>query len=55
MLINRGKGVFDFTPHDGLQIKGQIRKIAPIMIGNELNFLVGRNNEPITAVKCSIK
>ena len=55
VLINRGKGVFNFTPHDGLQIKGQIRKIAPIMIGNELNFLVGRNNEPITAVKCSIK
>jgi len=55
VLINQGKGLFDFTPHNGLHIKGQIRKLAPIMIGKKLNFLVGRNNEPISAIQCSSK
>lgn len=55
ILINKGNGLFDFMPHEGLQIKGQIRKISPVHIKNELKFLIGRNNEPITVIKCSIQ
>ncbi|MBK8517973.1 MAG: VCBS repeat-containing protein [Saprospiraceae bacterium] len=55
LLINKGKGEFEFIPHGGIQIKGQIRKISPILIKNELNFVIGINNEPINVVKCSLK
>ncbi|MFZ1749869.1 MAG: FG-GAP-like repeat-containing protein, partial [Saprospiraceae bacterium] len=51
-LINKGKGNFEFIEHEGLQIKGQVRKIVPINGGSNNRFVVGRNNEPVLLIEC---
>ncbi|MBK9737248.1 MAG: hypothetical protein IPO92_20785 [Saprospiraceae bacterium] len=55
VLINRGKGEFDFAPHEGLQIKGQVRKILPISINHKILYLIARNNEIVNIVNWNSK
>jgi hypothetical protein len=50
-LINKGKGDFEYANHSGLQVRGQIRKISPINIKGETQYILGRNNEKIMLTK----
>ncbi len=45
ILINKGSGKFDAEPLNGLQIKGQVRHISEINIGNKKAFILARNND----------
>jgi len=53
VLINKGNGQFEYAAHSGVQIKGQIRNLTKIMMGNEENVLVGRNNDTSILVNFS--
>jgi len=45
ILINKGMGKFEAEPLNGLQIKGQVRHISEINIGNKKAFILARNND----------
>jgi enediyne biosynthesis protein E4 len=45
ILINKGLGKFDAEPLNGLQIKGQVRHISEINIGNQKAYILARNND----------
>ncbi|HVK97956.1 MAG TPA: VCBS repeat-containing protein, partial [Flavisolibacter sp.] len=45
LLINRGNGKFECSTLNGLAIKGQVRKIRKINIGNKEAFFLARNND----------
>ncbi len=45
ILINKGMGKFDAEPLNGLQIKGQVRHISEINIGNQKAYILARNND----------
>ena len=44
ILINKGKGNFITSPFNGLQVKGQVRRIKPIMIGKRQAYILGMNS-----------
>ena len=43
VLINSGKGRFNCVPLNGVAVKGQVRHIAPVRIGNRHAFVLARN------------
>lgn len=45
VLINKGKGVLQAETINGLAIKGQVRKIKPIIINKQKAFVLVRNND----------
>ncbi len=45
ILINKGNGQFTTSSLNGLAIKGQVRSINPIKIGNKEAFLLACNND----------
>ena len=45
ILINKGKGQFTTSAMNGLAIKGQVRSINPLKIGNKEAFLLACNND----------
>jgi hypothetical protein len=47
ILINRGKGNFETTTQNILDIKGQIRRILPIQIKGKISYIFARNNESV--------
>lgn len=51
ILINKGDGIFDYKPFNGLTVKGQVRKIKPIKIKNQQAFILARNNDNLMVVK----
>ncbi len=51
MLINKGKGIFSCETINGLSVKGQVRHIKPISIGNEKSFILVRNNDSAMVIK----
>jgi enediyne biosynthesis protein E4 len=44
MLINKGKGMFEYQPLNGMVINGQVRHIQPIQISKQNAFVLARNN-----------
>ena len=51
ILINKGNGNFICESINGLQIKGQIRHIKPIVIGKEQAFVIARNSDSAMVIK----
>ncbi|MDQ6610107.1 MAG: VCBS repeat-containing protein, partial [Bacteroidota bacterium] len=51
LLINNGGGNFICSSLNGLAVKGQVRRIAPIVIGNKQAFILGRNNDSTMVIQ----
>jgi hypothetical protein len=51
ILINKGKGKFDYQPLNGITIKGQVRHIKPIQLNKKLAFILARNNDTPLIIK----
>lgn len=45
ILINKGKGNFEASGINGVQVKGQVRHIRPVTIDKRPSFLMARNND----------
>ncbi|MEZ4950100.1 MAG: hypothetical protein R2784_12030 [Saprospiraceae bacterium] len=47
VLLNDSSGQFKMveSPKSGFKVKGVVRKIKPISIGNQKGFIVGLNND----------
>jgi hypothetical protein len=51
ILVNKGKGDFEYQPLDGLVVTGQVRNIQPIEINNQKAFILARNNDSLIVIK----
>ncbi len=47
LLLNKGKGHFEPTSFNGLVVKGQVRKILPIKMNGNQNFIVAKNGDSL--------
>ena len=45
ILLNKGKGIFACETMNGVQLKGQVRRIRKISIGDKEAFVLARNND----------
>ena len=45
LLINRGKDSFECRSLNGVAVKGQVRHLQPLMIGDSQAFVLARNND----------
>jgi enediyne biosynthesis protein E4 len=45
LLINKGKGEFDYQMLNGLAVKGQVRHMQPITINKQTAYILARNND----------
>jgi hypothetical protein len=45
LLINNGRGGFDYHQLNGVAIPGQSRRVQQLMIGNKAVYIVARNND----------
>jgi len=55
ILVNKGKGTFTCENLNGLQIKGQVRRIKKINIGEREAFILARNNDSTMVISFSSK
>jgi enediyne biosynthesis protein E4 len=51
ILINKSNGQFICESINGLQIKGQVRHIKKINIGNQEAYILARNNDSVMVIK----
>lgn len=51
LLINKGNGNFDYESLNGLAIKGQVRHIKPIQLGNQQAFVLARNADSTMVIQ----
>jgi len=51
VLLNRGKGNFTAEPFNGLQVKGEVRHISKINIGQKQAYLFARNNDSLLVLQ----
>jgi len=51
ILLNKGNGKFEAASINGLQIKGQVRHIQNIKIGNKEAFILARNNDSTMVIR----
>jgi hypothetical protein len=51
ILVNKGKGLFASENINGLQIKGEVRKIENIVINNQKAYLIARNNDSVIVMR----
>ena len=51
ILINKGKGLFSCEPINGLAVKGQVRHIRKINLGNQEGYILTRNNDSAMVIK----
>jgi len=51
ILVNRGNGKMDAVPINSLQIKGQIRHVGKIRLGNKDAFILARNNDSAMVIQ----
>jgi hypothetical protein len=51
ILINDGKLDFKATTMNGLSVKGQVRKIAPIQVKQQLSFVLGMNSDSLRLIQ----
>lgn len=51
LLINRGGGNLEPSPLNGLNIKGQVKRIKPITIGERAAYILARNNEAVMVIQ----
>ena len=51
ILLNKGNGQFSCESINGLQIKGEVRRIRKIIIDGEEAYVLARNNDSIMVIK----
>lgn len=51
VLLNQGKGSFVKSSHYRPEIKGQARAVSEVVIGDEQNLVIGRNNDSPVLLK----
>ena len=51
LLINKGKGIFEPSTLNGLTIKGQVRKMRPIQINHQPNFVLALNADSLRFIQ----
>jgi len=51
ILLNKGNGEFTCETINGLQIKGEVRHIKKINIGQEEAYILARNNDSVMVIK----
>lgn len=51
LLINKGNGKFETSGLNGLQIKGQVRKIRSIKIKNQQSFILAKNDDAVQIIQ----
>jgi hypothetical protein len=51
ILLNKGKGKFDYQPLNGLVIKGQVRHIRSIQIKGKQAFILAKNNDSLEIIQ----
>jgi enediyne biosynthesis protein E4 len=51
MLVNKGNGNFVCESMNGLVIKGEVRRIRSLKIGNELTYILAKNNDTAAVLK----
>jgi enediyne biosynthesis protein E4 len=51
VLVNKGKGSFSCENLNGLIVKGEVRYIQKVKIGNELAYILAKNNDSLTVLK----
>lgn len=51
VLLNKGNGNFEAEPLNGLQIKGQVRHIGEIKIGDKKAYILARNNDSTMVIQ----
>jgi len=51
LLINKGNNNFETANINGLQIKGQVRHIEPIMINHQPAFILAKNNDSLQVIR----
>jgi hypothetical protein len=50
ILLNRGTGKFQAALADGIDLRGEVRKISPITIGTRGAFILARNNDSLKII-----
>jgi hypothetical protein len=50
LLLNQGKGKLTVEPLNGLQVKGQVRRIQSIIIGGKKSFVLARNKDTMLII-----
>jgi hypothetical protein len=51
LLINNGSGKFTCSSLNGLSVKGQVRRIKPIIINKQETYILARNNDSLKVIK----
>ncbi len=51
ILINKGKGNFDYQPLNGMIVKGQVRHIRKVNIANRDAYVLVQNNDSVKVVQ----
>ena len=51
ILLNKGKAQFEAIPLNGLAIKGQVRRIQPIQLGEGQSFVLGMNSDSLRIIQ----
>jgi hypothetical protein len=51
LLMNKGKGTFQTSLLNGLSVKGQVRHIKPLKIGNRSAFILAKNNDSLQVIR----
>jgi hypothetical protein len=55
LLINKGNGQFYCRPLNGVQIRGQVRRIRNIEIAKQQAYILARNNDSLMVIKTTKK
>ncbi len=51
LLLNKGKGDFEAVSFNGLAIKGQVRRVAPIQLGKQKAFVLAMNSDSLRVIQ----
>ena len=51
LLLNKGKGDFEAVPYNGLVVKGQTRRIKPIVYGQKQTYILGMNADSLRFIQ----
>jgi hypothetical protein len=51
LLLNKGKGDFEAVPYNGLVVKGQTRRIKPIVYGQKQTYILGMNSDSLRFIQ----
>jgi hypothetical protein len=51
LLINKGKGILEPSPLNGLVVKGQVRKLAHIKFQEQNAWVLAKNNDSAQLIR----